>query len=476
MPMLGKRRPAKPKSVMPSDVSSMPRESERHADASDVFIVERLAHDGRGVAHATTGKTVFVDAALPGERVQVAVHRTRKRFDEAHIVAQLSEAASRVVPPCPHYTRCGGCDLQHLALVEQRQHKIKVLQELFARQGLELPGEVGLIAGHGSGYRRRARLGVKVDAQGAVHLGFRARRSDHLVDIDSCFVLTPSLARLLEPLREQLEALDAPRRVGHLELIDADAGPCVIVRQLREVPEDAERWRAFAERHGVSVAWRAGRDPLVLTWLGAIPDLSVSLSLGERELQLGFAPGDFLQVNAEVNQALVQTAIDWLAPRGDERVLDLFAGVGNFTLALAPHVASITGIEGSQMMTERLSQNARRAGLHQVDARQADLGSATLSFDAVDVVLLDPPRDGADSVCRALAQSDVRHILYVSCDPASLARDAAHLVQGGYRITRAAVADMFAHTAHLESVLLLTRDVGRRCVSPSGRGDNGQGS
>ncbi|GAB2801375.1 23S rRNA (uracil(1939)-C(5))-methyltransferase RlmD [Halomonas shantousis] len=440
-----------------------------------MLVIERLAHDGRGVARARSGKTVFVDAALPGEQVRVAVHRTRKRFDEAHVVETLHEAPSRSVPPCPHYARCGGCDLQHLALPEQRRHKLDVVRELFARQGLELPETLELIAGSGTGYRRRARLGVKIDAQGAVHLGFRARRSDHLVDIDSCLVLVPSLARLLEPLREQLAVLEAPRRVGHIELVEADAGACVIVRQLRDVPEDAERWRSFAERHGVFLAWRVGRDTSRLSWLGDTPDLSVTLQIEGRKLALGFAPGDFLQVNAEVNQALVQTALDWLALQGDEQVMDLFAGVGNFTLALAPHVKAITGIEGSPEMVERLRHNAERADL-QVSARQADLGSVAPDFQAIDVVVLDPPREGADRVCRALGRSKVQRILYVSCDPASLARDAAHLVQGGYRITQAAVADMFAHTAHLESILLLTRDAVQGGGQASGRDDNGQGS
>ncbi|MCI0510337.1 23S rRNA m(5)U-1939 methyltransferase [Chromohalobacter marismortui] len=474
MAMLGKRRP--PRAATHRVRRESGTQSARGDAPADTLTIERLAHDGRGVARDPEGKTVFVDQALSGERVRVAVHRQRKRFDEAHVVERLETSPERATPPCAYYGRCGGCDLQHLELDAQREHKRRTLEELFTRQGLTLP-EVQVLAGAGAGYRRRARLGVKCDAEGIPHLGFRARGSEHLIDIDTCVVLEPMLSRLMAPLRACLTALEAPRRVGHIELIATAEGACVVVRQLREVPDDETCWRRFAVEHDVTLAWRVGRETPTLRWLHAPRGeaLHVSLALEDATLSLGCAPGDFLQINAEVNAQLVRTALRWLAPKGQERVLDLFAGVGNFTLALAPRVAAITGIEGSPAMIERLADNARRTGLHHIGAQQADLATRMPDVAEVDWVVLDPPRGGAETLCRALAAQAVEKVLYVSCDPAALARDTAHLVQGGYRIERAALADMFPHTAHLESMLLLTRDTSRGRSMSAEREDHGQG-
>jgi len=474
MAMLGKRRPPR------AATNRVRRESGTNTppsgEAADTLTIERLAHDGRGVARDPHGKTVFVDQALPGERVRIAVHRQRKRFDEAHVVECLEPAPQRVTPPCAYYGRCGGCDLQHLALEEQRTHKRRTLEELFTRQGLTLP-EVQVLADEGLGYRRRARLGVKCDAQGTPHLGFRARGSEHLIDIDTCVVLEPMLADVIASLRECLTTLEAPRRVGHIELIATAEGPCVVIRQLRDVPGDETRWQRFAAERDITLVWQVGREAPTLRWLHAPfgETLHVTLTLDDMTLQLGCAPGDFLQINAEVNAQLVRTARYWLAPRGSERVLDLFAGIGNFTLALAPHVEAITGIEGSPAMVERLADNARRNGLHHVGAHQADLATRMPDVGDVDWVVLDPPRGGAEALCRALAEQPVKKVLYVSCDPAALARDTAYLVQGGYRIERAALADMFPHTAHLESMLLLTRETPRGRSMSAEREDHGQG-
>lgn len=457
MAMLGKKR---------SPVVRRERQPSRQALATKAddgsLTIERLAHDGRGVARNAEGKTVFVDAALPGERVDIAIHRQRKRYDEAHIRERFNAADERVEPPCVYAARCGGCDLQHLSVEGQREHKRQVLVDLLKRQGIDAPGEIAMLVGNDAGYRRRARLGVKCDAQGQVHLGFRARGSEQLVDIDSCHVLAPPLAALLPHLRAQLESLEAPRHVGHLELLLTDADMAtVVVRQLRDVPGDEQRWRAFSEREGVACALRRGRESTSLIWLGDRPELVTTVgSVGRRPVSLALAPGDFLQVNAEINQRLVDTLRDWLAPRGEARLLDMFAGIGNFSLALADDVVSVTAVEGSNEMVDRLRDNAGRNGLD-VSALQADLSAAGATIEALlaehDTVLLDPPRDGADAVCRQLAKSDVARVAYISCDPASLARDAAYLLAGGYSLSRLAMADMFPHTAHLESLALFER-------------------
>jgi 23S rRNA (uracil1939-C5)-methyltransferase len=456
MAMLGKRRiPAARRERQPVPITS----GAKPDDGS--LIIERLAHDGRGVARNADGKTVFVDAALPGERVDVAIHRQRKRYDEAHIRERLSTADSRVEPPCIHATRCGGCDLQHLSVDGQRAHKRQVLIELLGRQAIDVPGDVAMLVGDAAGYRRRARLGVKCDAQGRVHLGFRARGSEQLVDIDSCHVLAPPLAALLPRLRAQLESLEAPRHVGHLELLLTDADIItVVVRQLRDVSEDEQRWRAFAAREGLACALRRGRQSTDLIWLGDQPRLITVVEGGRRQLSLALSPGDFLQVNAEINQRLIDTVRDWLALRGDERLLDLFAGIGNFSLALADDVAGVTTVEGSHEMVARLRDNAADNALD-MTVLQADLGDPGAAVEDLlaehDTVLLDPPRDGADALCRRLAASDVARVAYISCDPASLARDATHLLAGGFVLSRLAMADMFPHTAHLESLALFER-------------------
>nr|WP_267963998.1 23S rRNA (uracil(1939)-C(5))-methyltransferase RlmD [Halomonas sp. MCCC 1A11057] len=464
--MLGKRRPARQRSGV-SGLHKRTNEATPVATkAEDESVtIERLAHDGRGVARSTTGKTLFVEGALPGERVEVAVHRTRKRYDEAHVRELLEPAGERVVPPCIHYGQCGGCDLQHLAVEAQREHKRRVLVDLLRREGIELSASPELLAAEPLGYRRRARLGVKVDAEGGVHLGFRARHASRLVDIQSCEVLQPELSALIAPLRALLSELEAPRLVGHLELIAADATRVVVVRQLRDSQVDLQRWRAFGEAHGVAVAWLLGRETPTLEWLGEAPSLIYRLQGGDGELELGFAPGDFVQVNEPVNRAMVATVREWLAPRSGQRLLDLFAGIGNFSLPLAADGAAVTAVEGNPDMVDRLHDNAGRNGLD-IEALQLDLNDEAAVAQLVArlspaTVVLDPPRDGADAVCRALVERPVTRLVYIACDPATLARDAARLVHGGYRIVRVAVADMFVHTSHLESLLLLEHGAGQ---------------
>ncbi|GEK72362.1 MULTISPECIES: TRAM domain-containing protein [Halomonas] len=475
---LGQRRPAR-KSAGVSGLQTAKRGKKAANGGGDqgaILTIDGLAHDGRGVGRLGDGKTVFVDGALPGERVEIAVHRTRQRFDEAHVREVVEASPERVTPPCAHYGTCGGCDLQHLSLDGQRRHKQAVLRELLARQGIAPDGEPELLAEAGEGYRRRARLGVKVDADGRVLLGFRARHSHRLVDLDDCPILVPALAALLAPLHRHLAELEAPRQVGHLELSSSDAGVTLVIRQLREHDGDTRRWCEFALARGLHLARWVGRESPTFEWLTPAPDLHAHLAVDERSLRLGFAPGDFLQANEAVNQRMVTEALAWLSPLAPgERVLDLFAGVGNFSLPLAALGAEVTAVEGSPAMVERLADNARRNAL-ELTARQADLSRAEALGTLLDVpglrqVLLDPPRDGAEAVCRALAERPVPRVLYVSCDPATLARDAAHLVRAGYVIQRWAVADMFAHTAHLESMLLLEHpDAGQRGEGASSDG------
>ena len=470
MAMLGKRRPARPA----SGKSGLARQDKKHtvsvvSDDSHLTI-ERLAHDGRGVAHWPSGKAVFVDQALPGESVDVAVHCTRKRFDEAHVRKVLTPSPQRVTPPCAHFGQCGGCDLQHMALAAQREHKRHVVAELLARQGLEWSGDIGCLATDQTGYRRRARLGVNLDRDGHVLMGFRAQRSHRLVDIHHCHVLVPSLQALLTPLRTLLNSLDAPRDVGHIELLATPEQCVVVVRQLTPRPVDEQRWQAFAREHQVALGMLVGREKsttqgVQMHWHDAEPALVDPVTLSKKgTLKLSFAVGDFIQVNAEVNQLMVAQVIEWLAPVENQQILDLFAGIGNFSLPIAMSGANVHAVEGNSAMVARIAANARHHQLP-VSGQQADLNDADSVADLFatrqpDAVILDPPRHGAETICQALgkliAQGKQRpRVAYISCDPATLARDTAHLVHGGYRIKQVAMADMFVHTAHMETVMLL---------------------
>lgn len=467
MAMLGKRRPPRPA----SGHSGLARKQTEKApmptsDTLAPLVIERLAHDGRGVGHNAAGKTLFVDQALPGEHVEVAVHVTRKRFDEAHIKSRLTTSTQRVTPPCPHFDHCGGCDLQHLEVAAQRAHKRDVVAELMARQGIKL-GEVGALNGSSEAYRRRARLGVKVDGQGHVRLGFRAPHSHRLVDIEQCHVLVPALNKLLAPLKQLLTTLEAPRLVGHIELLATANTAVVLVRQLKQQPQDAARWQTFAEQQQVALGAWLGRDTPKLHWYSAVPKLQETLnvevleneSTATRRLDLQFLPGDFLQVNAEINQQMVAQVVAWLMPKRGQRLLDLFAGIGNFSLPLAAAGAHVHAVEGSPAMVERITANAEHNQLV-VSAQQADLSDVSTvnallqAQPTLDALVLDPPRSGAEAICQALGRNSVARVAYISCDPATLARDAAHLVQAGYCVKHVAVADMFLHTAHMETLML----------------------
>ncbi|MFC0269435.1 TRAM domain-containing protein [Kushneria aurantia] len=448
-------------------------------------IIERLAHDGRGVARDADGKTLFVDRALPGERVEVAVHTQRGRFDEAHVRRVLTASPERVEPPCSHFGRCGGCDLQHLSSAGQQEHRRRVLREHFQRHAIELP-EIALLCGEALGYRRRARLGVRVGRDGQRHLGYRLRGQDRLFDVTRCPILEPRLEALLSPLREVVDSLEAPRRLGHIELMAGDDAIMLTLRQLRQlrrVSGDIALWQAFAAERGVLLTFDFGADgsesrdapkdeerrdadaehnseraPRRLERLDGEPQRCLTYRPLDDGPPVEVESGDFLQANAAVNRQLVAQVLAHATPAEGTTIVDLFAGVGNFSLPLAAAGAEVIAYEGRETMVRRLQHNARRAGQgERLTAHCVDLASAPQWPSHCAVALLDPPRGGAMALCEALAERGPARILYVSCEPATLARDIDLLVRGGYRISEALVADMFPQTAHLEALLVLDR-------------------
>ncbi|MCM5703263.1 23S rRNA (uracil(1939)-C(5))-methyltransferase RlmD [Larsenimonas salina] len=431
-----------------------------HEQGETEGVIERLSYEGRGVTRSQDGKAVFVERTLPGERVVFAVHTSHRRFDEAHPKEILAASLERVEPMCVHFGICGGCDLQHAAIETQRRHKLKTLRAHFEQQRIDAP-EPLLIAGAEAGYRRRARLGVRVNRDGEVLLGYRRRGSDRLFAITECPVLVPALEALISPLRECITQLEHPRHVGHIQLNDSDQGVEVSVRLMKRVPEDLEHLNAFACAEGISLSVVVGRDTPSVECINGEAEHGYTLTLdGLDPVSLAFGSGDFVQVNMSVNQQMVDRLVDWCGPLAQSIVVDLFAGIGNFSLPLARLGARVHAFEGQQSMVTRLLDNARVNGLDShIEGHVADLSRAlrAKTLASADLVVLDPPRAGAEAIARQLAEQGPDRIVYIACDPATLARDVAHLCEGGYRVVELTVADMFPQTAHLETMVLLER-------------------
>lgn len=421
-----------------------------------------MTHEGRGIARVD-GKVLFVTDALPGELIDATVMRRRRSHDEARLETVRVSAADRVEPRCPYFGTCGGCSLQHLEPRAQLAHKQRWLLDALARIGSVTPAAVlEPLRGPIWGYRRRARLGVRfVDGKGRVLVGFRERHKPYITDMQGCDVLVPRAAALIAPLQTLIGTLDIRRRVPQIEVAAGDDRLVLVLRVLDEPgAQDIERLRAFEAHHGFTLALQSTGAESVVDLEGERPLLRYELSAHEVSLQ--FEATDFVQVNAPLNAALVDAVIDLLAPTRDDRVLDLFCGLGNITLPLARRAAAVTGVEGSATLVARAQDNASLNGIDNAHFVAADLAADPAALPAlrepVDLVVLDPPRSGAEAVCAALAQSRPRRIVYVSCHPATLARDAGLLVRdGGYALATAGVMDMFPHTAHVESLAVFER-------------------
>jgi len=424
--------------------------------------ITSLSHDGRGVAH-DAGKAVFVAGSLPGERVKLGQRRRHRNFDEAEIAAIESPSPHRVAPRCVHFGVCGGCALQHLAPDEQLAAKQGHLLEELRRTGKVEPQRLlPPLAGDPWNYRRRARLGAKwVGKKGRVLVGFRERLSPYLADLRRCEILAPPVDALIDPLAELIGSLSIKARVPQIEVAVAENATALVFRVLDPpLPADLERLRLFGAARGVRIhLQRGGPDSLELL---AGDDNPLTYRLPEFDVELAFEPTDFIQVNAALNRAMVSRAVELLAPQSGDRVLDLFCGLGNFSLPLARRAGEVVGVEGEAGLVERARANAARNGLRNVEFHSADLAApvqagswARLQYEAV---LLDPPRAGAREVLPVLNGPRVTRVVYISCHTGSLARDAGLLVhESGFRLTAAGVMDMFPHTAHVESLALFER-------------------
>jgi len=427
-------------------------------------IIESLDHEGRGIAHVE-GKAIFIDGALPGESVEFASFRRKPRYEQASAVAVLRQSAARVTPACRHFGVCGGCSMQHLESSAQAAVKQRVLEDALWHIGRLRP-EMLYPAIHGPawGYRRRARLSVRwVEKKGGVLVGFHEKRSSFVADMDSCEVLPPEISALLPKLRRLIGALTVRDRLPQIEVAVGDAAPVLVLRILQALTAaDEAALRAFAQAEGVALYLQTGGPETVsLFHPQATPPLSYRLP--EFAVELQFGPSDFTQVNQDINRMLVRRAMGLLQPRAGERVADLFCGIGNFTLPIARSGAQTLGVEGSAALTAQAAANAAKNGLAgNTEFRVANLFAATqeslAELGRCDKMLIDPPREGAIALVKALAGCATRRIVYVSCNPATLARDAAVLVhEQGYQLRGAGIANMFPQTSHVESIALFER-------------------
>jgi 23S rRNA (uracil1939-C5)-methyltransferase len=425
--------------------------------------VESLDYEGRGVARVD-GKATFIEGALPGERVRFRYERKRRRHDQGTVIEVLEASADRVIPPCAHFGRCGGCSLQHMTPAAQIAAKQRVLAQNLLHIGRVVPDSwLPPIIGPDRGYRRRARLGVRdVPKKGGVLVGFREKRHSFITPLNDCLTLDRRIAVLLPALRDLIAALSRPDRLPQIEAAAGDESVALVFRHLEPFTEaDLARLRTFAQAHGVLVHLQPDApDSVHPLWPDDPPVLSYALP--DFDLRLAFTPTDFIQVNAEVNRQLVHHALELLAPGPDDAVLDLYCGLGNFTLAVGRRAGRVLGIEGESGLVERARANAKDNRLANVEFRAADLGGALVPAPwegfRFDKLLLDPPRTGAIEAIRALPADGPQRIVYVSCNPATLARDSQYLVEVlRYRLAAAGVADMFPHTAHVESIALFVK-------------------
>ncbi len=424
--------------------------------------IESLSHDGRGIARID-GKTVFVDGALAGERVDFQYARLHKSYDEARTLTVHNASPLRVDPKCRHFGICGGCSLMHMAPEAQLEHKQATLAEHFAHFGNLSPNTwLDPLTGPLWGYRRKARLGVKyVTKKEQVLVGFREKASPFVAQLEQCEVLDPRVGLRLAELGEMIAGLEAYNRIAQIEVAMDDDNVALVFRNLDPLSEtDKQTLIEYGQAQKLWVYQQPGGPDTVSPLWPDNPQLSYAPEPG---LTLNFDPSDFTQVNAGINHKMIQRALDLLDIQPEDRILDLFCGLGNFTLPLARRVSEVVGVEGDAALVGHAHRNAELNQLANAEFELADLTQTELkdypwAAKGFNKILLDPPRSGAFEVLHQLADLGAEKLVYVSCNPATLARDAGELVnQHGYTMEAAGVMDMFPHTSHVESIAVFTK-------------------
>lgn len=416
--------------------------------------IERLSNDGRGIAFLD-GRTWFVNGALAGEEVEARVLNAHGKVVEARTERVLRASEMRRPAPCEYFGRCGGCSVQHIPRQEQLALKQRLLAEQLSRvAGVQPQAWAAPLTGGEFGYRRRARVAVRWDVKARrLDVGFRAAASQDIVSIEHCQVLVEPLQPVMRGLAELLRGFAKPQALGHVELFSGNQLALLLRHTAPLAEADLAALKAYCAGFDAQL-WLQGEGEPQPVEAGQ----PLSFHLAPWGLDLAYRPGDFVQVNAQVNDAMVAQALEWLAPQPHERVLDLFCGLGNFALPLASKAREVVAVEGVQAMVERAAANAVSNNLHNISCFQADLSqplqACGWALEGFSAVLLDPPRDGAFEVARNIRALGAQRVVYVSCNPATLARDTVELVRQGYILKRAAILDMFPQTAHVEAMAL----------------------
>lgn len=422
--------------------------------------IEALSHEGRGITHVD-GKTIFVDGALKGESVMFRYRGSRAKFAEGSIEELIDNiSVDRVEPACKHYSVCGGCSLQHISAEKQIQHKEQVLQEQLQHIGGVTAEQIlPPLTGPLWAYRHKARLGVKhVAKKEKVLVGFREKYSSYVADIDSCEVLHPSVGKILGELGELISGLSVYNKIAQIEVAVSGQKTVLIFRNLTDLSsEDINKVHAFANQYELAIYLQPGGPSTVMPLPGQ-DHSELSYLLEEGNISIQFSATDFTQVNVDINQQMVKRVVSLMDIQAADNVLDLYCGLGNFTLPMALKANQITGVEGAEPMVEKARHNAKLNNIENANFISADLSAPlieALSTDSYDKVLLDPPRSGAQFVVEEMKMKNVGRLIYVSCNPATLARDAGILVRDkGFKLVTAGVMDMFPQTSHVESIAI----------------------
>jgi len=424
--------------------------------------IETLSHDGRGVGRLE-GKAIFVEGALPNETVEIEIKKRHKKFDEAKATAIIEASPDRVIPQCEYVEICGGCELQHLDPHAQLKAKQETLLNQLQHFGGVTPETIlEPITGEAYHYRKRARLGVRdVFKKGKVLVGFREKHTHYLVNMDHCEILDKKISNVIAPFATLIESLEARAHIAQLEVTQGDTQTAFIVRHLVPLNEsDVSKLKQFAEAHEIEIYLQSkGPETVLKLWPETHPYLSYSLPAENITYQ--FHPLDFVQVNQIVNQKMVAAMLAAIQLKPNMKVLDLFCGLGNLTLPLAKYAGHVVGVEGSAQMVKLAQENAKRNQLENVAFYEADLFAppfnAAWANQHYDVVVLDPPRAGAEQVVSDIQRFNANTIVYISCYPATLARDAGILKNAGYLMHSVRLLDMFTHTMHVEAMAVFKR-------------------
>lgn len=426
--------------------------------------IEGLTHEAQGVARIDN-KTVFIDGALPGERVSFRYTRRKRNFDEAEMVEVLEASSDRVPPHCDYFGLCGGCSFQHLNPQRQIEYKERQLLDAFKHVGgLKIPEVIPPLESTAHwGYRTKARLGAKwVKKKNRVLVGFREKRKPFIADMTHCEILPPEVAILLPAFSSLIADLSNPDQIPQIEVAATNTINAYVIRHMFDLTaEDTAKLLAFAKEHAIAIySQRSGPDSISLLYPESV---TLKYEIAPYGVSFEFQPTDFTQVNQTINARMVSLALELLQLNANDKVLELFSGLGNFSLPIANQVEHITAFEGDKGLVERATQNAARNGIANIDFHSADLFDETDSIkkqlpDAYNKLFLDPPRSGAIQILPKVVHKNLERIVYVSCNPATLARDAKILVEElGFKLQKAGVMDMFPQTSHVESIALFTR-------------------